>query len=152
MNCTYCGNPITTKSKFCIKCGQKIDQRSLTMPRFCPKCGNSLLPSDIFCDECGTQIEKSKIPRSSKLSLKDLTGCCFLCGFPIPPKIILCPRCDVRLNCFKCGQPLSPGKTFSHSYCPKCGHKKINKKLLDRSTYYRSLPPLNPSEILTYYD
>ncbi|MHA2231252.1 MAG: zinc-ribbon domain-containing protein [Candidatus Hodarchaeales archaeon] len=161
--CANCGNSVAPNAKFCMNCGTPITtsdsrllvshptQEALQHPHICIKCGADLLDDDKFCDKCGTPVEPVKTLSSPKFTLVDLTSHCFLCGLPIPPEIILCPRCGVRLNCFKCGLALAPGKTGIHSFCPKCGHRKVSKKLQEKILYFRSLPPLTPDQILSFY-
>ncbi len=154
MSCQNCGAKLPSDAKFCPKCGQQIEPR----PHFCTKCGNELQSGDKFCDECGKpvpgKIEKQPSPYpppKPRYSFKDLTERCFLCSLPTPPGIVLCPRCGVRQTCFKCGRPLGPGKTIYHSFCPKCGHKKVKKKVQERITYYRGQPEPTQEQILAFY-
>ncbi|MFX0115631.1 MAG: zinc ribbon domain-containing protein [Candidatus Hodarchaeota archaeon] len=157
--CGNCGSSLTASAKFCMKCGipiAKLEQQSIPHelspePHVCTDCGTKLRPNDRFCDECGMPVKKPITAAAPKMALVDLTGQCFLCGLPTPPKIILCPRCGVRQNCFRCGMPLGPGKTPIHSFCPQCGHRKISKKLQERIGHFRSLPPLTADQILDYY-
>ncbi len=153
MSCQSCGAKLPSDAKFCPKCGQRIEQRR----HFCTKCGNELQLVDKFCDECGKpvpgKIEKqpSPYPPKPKYSFKNLTERCFLCSLPTPPGIVLCPRCGVRQTCFKCGRPLGPGRTIYHSLCPKCGHKKVKKKVQERIAYYRGQPEPTQDQIMAYY-
>lgn len=51
IRCSCCGAKNSKEKRFCIKCGQKLEE----MIR-CPHCGVKL-PSDArFCEECGTKI------------------------------------------------------------------------------------------------
>lgn len=79
--CRKCGNELPDGAKFCLECGQKVEdpksQKMITCPECgasvpegkfclecghkfvatCPKCGAQLVPGAKFCLECGTKIE-----------------------------------------------------------------------------------------------
>ncbi|MFX1512872.1 MAG: zinc ribbon domain-containing protein [Promethearchaeota archaeon] len=151
MYCINCGKPVPSTARFCPNCGTPYDHDAITQPQNCSICGNSLYASDKFCTKCGNRISSIKLEPVHKIALADLIDNCYLCDLPIPPDMVICPRCGARVKCFKCGLLLKPGKTIKHSFCQKCGHKKINKKLQDRGIYYRSLTPPSPEEILSFY-
>ena len=53
MKCPKCQFENPDDSKFCLKCGEKIE---LT----CPQCGKTLPVGSIFCNECGHNLKESK--------------------------------------------------------------------------------------------
>jgi len=46
--CSSCNAQIPTGSKFCLQCGQKVNE-----PLFCLNCGEKLPPDAKFCLKCG---------------------------------------------------------------------------------------------------
>lgn len=48
--CPSCGEPIIPGAKFCLNCGQKLGAN------VCPNCGKEIVPGAKFCLECGTQL------------------------------------------------------------------------------------------------
>jgi hypothetical protein len=65
-NCPRCNASIKPDSKFCPKCGGKIEGRqggvpSITTPataKTCYLCGSKLIGSENFCKWCGTKVEQ----------------------------------------------------------------------------------------------
>jgi hypothetical protein len=65
-NCSRCNAKIKPDSKFCPKCGGKIEGRQVSVPsittpstaRTCSLCGSKLTGTENFCKWCGTQVEK----------------------------------------------------------------------------------------------
>jgi hypothetical protein len=65
LNCIRCGASLHSDSKFCPKCGGKVEGRqvassSLTTPakaKSCSLCGSKLTGTEKFCKWCGTKIE-----------------------------------------------------------------------------------------------
>ncbi|MFW9827861.1 MAG: zinc ribbon domain-containing protein, partial [Candidatus Thorarchaeota archaeon] len=65
-NCPRCNAQIKPDSKFCPKCGGKIEGRQVGVPsittpstaKTCSLCGSKLTGTENFCKWCGTQIEK----------------------------------------------------------------------------------------------
>ena len=65
LNCTRCNAPIKLDSKFCPKCGGKIEGRAVGMPsittpatsKTCSLCGSKLTGTENFCKWCGTKVE-----------------------------------------------------------------------------------------------
>ncbi len=49
--CSKCNSPIPTGSKFCLECGQKVNDAL-----FCLNCGESLPLNAKFCLKCGTKL------------------------------------------------------------------------------------------------
>lgn len=52
MFCTNCGNELPIGSKFCNKCGKKIED-----DMHCPKCGLNISANDNFCLNCGNKLK-----------------------------------------------------------------------------------------------
>ena len=50
--CTNCGNELPIGSKFCNKCGKKIED-----DMHCPKCGLNISANDNFCLNCGNKLK-----------------------------------------------------------------------------------------------
>ncbi|WP_028895469.1 zinc ribbon domain-containing protein [Syntrophorhabdus aromaticivorans] len=55
-----CGNDIYEGTKFCGKCGKKVDliEEKDTSGRICPTCNAPLLQDAKFCGECGNKVEQ----------------------------------------------------------------------------------------------
>lgn len=51
INCNKCGSKIPTGSKFCLECGDKV-QDAL----FCANCGEKVPPNSKFCLKCGNKL------------------------------------------------------------------------------------------------
>jgi predicted amidophosphoribosyltransferase len=49
--CSKCGSQIPSGSKFCLECGNKV-QDTLS----CSGCGEKLPPNSKFCLKCGTKV------------------------------------------------------------------------------------------------
>ena len=49
-NCSKCGSQIPTGSKFCLECGNKVQDA------LCTGCGEKLPPNSKFCLKCGTKL------------------------------------------------------------------------------------------------
>lgn len=49
--CSNCNAQIPAGSKFCLQCGQKVNQGLC-----CMNCGEKLPPNAKFCQKCGTKI------------------------------------------------------------------------------------------------
>lgn len=49
--CSNCNSQIPAGSKFCLQCGQKVNQGLC-----CMNCGEKLPPNAKFCQKCGTKI------------------------------------------------------------------------------------------------
>lgn len=50
--CRNCGNPLSSDSLFCSKCGTKVITKKI-----CKNCGNELADDSLFCNKCGTRAE-----------------------------------------------------------------------------------------------
>lgn len=51
INCSKCSSKIPTGSKFCLECGEKV-QDAL----FCKNCGERVPPNSKFCLKCGNKL------------------------------------------------------------------------------------------------
>lgn len=49
--CAKCGSAVPSTAKFCLNCGEKIENKSI-----CPQCGKELVVGAKFCAECGCKI------------------------------------------------------------------------------------------------
>jgi hypothetical protein len=66
LNCVRCGASLHSDSKFCPKCGGKVEGRQIATPsvttppdaKNCSLCGSKLTGTEQFCKWCGTKIEK----------------------------------------------------------------------------------------------
>jgi hypothetical protein len=64
-NCVRCGASLHSDSKFCPKCGGKVEGRQISITsvstpansKSCSLCGSKLLASEKFCKWCGTKVE-----------------------------------------------------------------------------------------------
>lgn len=78
--CSSCGEEVPTGSKFCLKCGAKIEEpkkNSIT----CPKCG-ATVPNGKFCLECGARLERT----------------CSKCGAVLAPNAKFCLECGNKIE------------------------------------------------------
>jgi membrane protease subunit (stomatin/prohibitin family) len=51
VNCSKCGSQIPAGSKFCLECGNKVQDAFS-----CTGCGEKLPPNSKFCLKCGTKV------------------------------------------------------------------------------------------------
>ncbi|MFW9824293.1 MAG: zinc ribbon domain-containing protein, partial [Candidatus Thorarchaeota archaeon] len=66
LNCVRCGASLHSDSKFCPKCGGKVEGRQVVSSevstpadaKYCSLCGSKLEGTEKFCKWCGTKIEK----------------------------------------------------------------------------------------------
>lgn len=52
INCCKCGSKIPTGSKFCLECGEMVQDAT-----FCPNCGEKIPSDSKFCLKCGNKIK-----------------------------------------------------------------------------------------------
>lgn len=52
LHCNNCGAELTSGTKFCPKCGTKVEE---AQKMFCPQCGNEIMPGAKFCTKCGAR-------------------------------------------------------------------------------------------------
>jgi RNA polymerase subunit RPABC4/transcription elongation factor Spt4 len=65
LNCIRCGASLHSDSKFCPKCGGKVEGRQISITnvstpanaKTCSLCGSKLTETEKFCKWCGTKIE-----------------------------------------------------------------------------------------------
>lgn len=50
--CNNCGAELASGTKFCPKCGTKVEE---VQKMFCPQCGNEIMPGAKFCTKCGAR-------------------------------------------------------------------------------------------------
>lgn len=78
--CPSCGEIIPEISKFCLKCGQKIESIQNDLKK-CSKCG-ATVPNGKFCRECGAKLETV----------------CSKCGAKILPNAKFCLECGNKIE------------------------------------------------------
>lgn len=79
--CQSCGEEIPENSKFCLKCGTKIETEPQADLKKCPKCG-ATVPSGKFCLECGAKLE----------------AVCSNCGAALIPNAKFCLECGNKIE------------------------------------------------------
>ena len=52
LHCNNCGAELASGTKFCTKCGTKVEE---AQKMFCPQCGNEIMPGAKFCTKCGAR-------------------------------------------------------------------------------------------------
>lgn len=69
MKCTKCGTENTAGYKFCIKCGNPLQQAAAPQPGpgeaqkiICSKCGSEVKAGTKFCSKCGTPVPPAGTP------------------------------------------------------------------------------------------
>ena len=80
VSCPSCGEVIPEGSKFCLKCGAKIEEQHNDFVK-CPNCGANV-PNGKFCLECGAKIEAA----------------CSKCGAPLVPGAKFCLECGNKVQ------------------------------------------------------
>ena len=78
--CPSCGETIPEGSKFCLKCGAKIEEQHNDFVK-CPSCGANV-PNGKFCLECGAKLEAT----------------CSKCGAPLVSGAKFCLECGNKVN------------------------------------------------------
>ncbi len=68
MICSKCGSNIPDDSKFCVRCGNKIEKAAasalnVTGKKICPGCGTELRAEAKFCAKCGMKQEGQPAPQ-----------------------------------------------------------------------------------------
>ncbi len=79
-SCPSCGESIPENSKFCLKCGTKIELPENNSIE-CPKCG-ATIPNGKFCLECGAKLE----------------AVCSSCGAKLMPNAKFCLECGNKVE------------------------------------------------------
>jgi uncharacterized membrane protein YvbJ len=59
MKCSNCNTQNESDSKFCIQCGNKLEQKEDGSINFCSKCGTKKRVGDNFCISCGHEFESA---------------------------------------------------------------------------------------------
>jgi membrane protease subunit (stomatin/prohibitin family) len=77
-NCAKCGGAVAAGSKFCNKCGEKLD----TVERLCPSCSVPNVGTAKFCAACGTSLSVGK---------------CQKCGAVLPSNAQFCNQCGEKV-------------------------------------------------------
>lgn len=52
LHCNNCGAELASGTKFCPKCGAKVEE---AQKMFCSQCGNEIMPGAKFCTKCGAR-------------------------------------------------------------------------------------------------
>lgn len=52
LHCNNCGAELASGTKFCPKCGTKVEE---AQKMFCSQCGNEIMPGAKFCTKCGAR-------------------------------------------------------------------------------------------------
>lgn len=81
IKCQKCGGEISEGAKFCLHCGQKVEELTNNYMVKCPKCGASV-PKGKFCLECGY-----------KFMIK-----CSKCGADLIPGAKFCLECGTKVE------------------------------------------------------
>ncbi|HJJ43745.1 MAG TPA: SPFH domain-containing protein [Methanocorpusculum sp.] len=78
--CSSCGAEVSSGTKFCQECGQKMTPATSSA---CTNCGAALLPGAKFCPECGTKVSTVRK--------------CPQCNAEVPAGVKFCPECGQKL-------------------------------------------------------
>lgn len=74
VKCAKCGHENPVGAKFCLNCGEKVEQGSA-----CPNCGKMNPPGAKFCLECGTKFKPAVCPKCG-VELQSGAKFCMNCG------------------------------------------------------------------------
>lgn len=78
VKCAKCGHEHPVGAKFCLNCGEKVQQGSA-----CPNCGKINPSGAKFCLECGTKFEPAVCPQ---------------CGAALQPGAKFCMNCGQKVD------------------------------------------------------
>lgn len=78
INCAKCGKANPAGAKFCLACGEKIEQGVM-----CPNCKKMNPPGAKFCLECGAELGSAVCPN---------------CGAKLDPGAKFCMNCGQKVN------------------------------------------------------
>jgi len=81
IKCSKCGEEIPEGAKFCLSCGQKVEDPKDDSMVKCPKCGASV-PKGKFCLECGFKFNTN----------------CSKCGAELIPGAKFCLECGTKVE------------------------------------------------------
>lgn len=72
MKCTRCNTENNNESKYCTKCGNKLENDEICRMTFCPTCGSENDKTARFCSNCGynLKIMNNTPPRKVKSNQK----------------------------------------------------------------------------------
>jgi len=57
MICPKCGSENADGSKFCMNCGENLENIQDNSVKYCPYCGTQVEENDIFCPSCGAKLQ-----------------------------------------------------------------------------------------------
>ena len=63
IECPNCGNHLTVDSKFCNRCGTRIEAPA--SDRYCTACGNQMPADSAFCPHCGHKVGGTSVPEDN---------------------------------------------------------------------------------------
>ncbi len=71
MKCKKCGANLAPGTKFCEKCGTKVEEVKVeetkkvadSKKNKCPKCGADNAEGTKFCENCGTSLAKTEVKK-----------------------------------------------------------------------------------------
>jgi len=81
--CKKCGNFILEKSRYCVHCGEEIEEFSNISQletQHCPFCNEIINQGALFCDRCGNLVS------------------CFVCGAPLREISNYCGNCGANIK------------------------------------------------------
>ena len=81
IKCSKCGEEIPEGARFCLNCGQKVEEPMDESMVKCPKCG-AIVPKGKFCLECGVKFNTN----------------CSKCGAELIPGAKFCLECGTKVE------------------------------------------------------
>lgn len=132
MYCGFCGGKQPAEDRFCIYCGQAVNQiSSQKMPDYnavhmiskCPQCGEPIDEDDVFCSACGTKCPKGQAIRKAL---------CICCGQPLMSSASFCGNCGASYQLDESGYIDIPQERIcscgaalydDDCFCSQCGSK-----------------------------
>ncbi|MCW6701978.1 zinc ribbon domain-containing protein [Anaerococcus sp. NML200537] len=101
MICKNCGHENEKNSKFCEKCGSKLEEIKPEIieekkdTKVCPKCGFANDKDSKFCQSCGSKLENIK---PAIIEEKKDSKACPKCGFENDKESKFCESCGSKLD------------------------------------------------------
>lgn len=98
MICKNCGHENDKDSKFCEKCGSKLEEIKPVIKedlKKCPKCGFENDKDSKFCQSCGSKLENIK---PAIIEEKKDSKACPKCGFENDKDSKFCESCGSKLD------------------------------------------------------